>query len=302
MIYPNKKLGFESLDHTPFIELITKGYRVRYKSFGSGPVFLLLNPVGQKIALWAPLIMELMKSNRVIWVSDICFSGSEEFCELQYCDDDNTFFHDAIPAVLERENVERVSLLSWCAASKLSADLALNLGPRILAEIYLAPSLVGMDRYGDLNSAFETDLHKMMSMVNSNNSISSFVVEMFKKSMMQELSKANGDKAKEIIELTYAPLISEDSICSMSSRIIRFFKHDISETIAQVETPKLVIVAELDKSTSSERAVRYFSNLSASTVHEVEGADHYLPYTEAVKVSKLVGDFLRDTVGSNSWV
>ncbi len=258
--------------------LVLPEYSIKYFTIGSGTAILILNPVGQKMELWAPLVQNLVEHYKVIWVSDIAFNDSCSYRELQYCSDTPKYFLDSIVSVLDEEGIDKFISLSWCAASKLALELSARLKNRVLFDVYLAPSLAGMEEYGDLDSDFEKDLFKMMSMVNSNKSIASLVIGLFQKTMEREMSEASDDASGMVTKLAYSPFLTESSIINLSERIVRFFSHDVSALIRDGCTNKHVFVAENDKSTSSLRAKKYFSNSINFSITEIPGADHYLPF------------------------
>lgn len=247
---------------------------LQYHVFGdTGPTVVIVNAIGMGLEYWARLIDRLAADHRiVIWKLRTAATLDEQVAD--------------IAAIVDEVAQGPVHLAGWCSGPKLCLRYAAAHPQRVASLVFLAGT------YGDpgTETGYQKKLGKVFELLDRSPAMAATVRGMLtdSASLAQEpevLARADPSLQPALI----APYLSDESTLAYAKQIRDFWSCPLD---AGVDSPTLVVGAELDRIASPRLGQEVAQALPRGRFVEMPAATHYCMYDRPDEVAALIRDFL----------
>jgi len=295
--------------HQASIEMPDKQVLDYYKGGNGERTLVLINAYGQSLGYWSKLLANLMEHHRVIiWIA----RGSErQTIGVEQSNPVGVHVED-VDALLAREGVEQGDFLGWCTGPKLILEYYARHPEKVATMTFLTAAFKNFNNRRDLETAYESDLEPLFTMVNRMPHLAGPLkdtlksVLLAKKTDAASVSLGNGNsqtRAWELLStvsaslqaLVVEPFATEDSVRNYAKQVIDFWEHDISSLLPRVQVPVLTISGECDKIASPQMSRAVSDLIPGAKFLEVSGGSHYLHYEKHELITEIIDGFLKHT-------
>ncbi len=191
--------------------------------------------------------------------------------------------------ILDREEVDRVSLLSWCSGSRVAVEFATRHASRLDSLILLAPTFHGMSGLSPMACPMEDSLATVFTTIIGRPKLATHFVNSFREREdaldWSELSKDPPLRAAEFTNLPaqsheatlLRPFATAESLVNYATRIQNDKTYQEVGKLSRLGARLLLITGDSDKVVNNDltrSALRRYGG--AVTAARVSGAGHYI--------------------------
>jgi pimeloyl-ACP methyl ester carboxylesterase len=262
----------------------------------SGPVIIIVNAIAQDLRYWIRLIDRLARDHRIVtWMQQ----SSREDGQPATFDDHLGDLETIVNEVTDGP----VHLVGWCTGPKLCVRYCLAHSRRVASMVFLA----GTYRpFGDgrFDTRYEITLEMVFKLLDHSPNAAATVRATLLDAMSMQQSKAapGRDLGTEVlaridpalVSSVAAPYATDESTLLYAKQIRDFWSRSIVSDVGVLDTPTLVIGAELDQIASPLLGLRVSEAMPCARYVELPGATHYCMYDRPDEVASILGRFIKE--------
>jgi pimeloyl-ACP methyl ester carboxylesterase len=260
-----------------------------YLRCGDGSTALLLvNAFGLSLDIWHGAVASLSRRFTVLVVDEDAPPGERgSVPRTSYASPDSLQrFQRAARAILASEGRSSCHVASWCSGAKFAIELARNWPEGVASLMLFAPSFAGADDGVGADSTYETNLNTMCKLVDR--------LPQSAESMARSMRALMTRNADDTLPWVREPFASAANMLEYSRQLLNFRAHRLGTNPGgePLSLPVLLVTAEHDDTTSSERATAICHELARPVHFELRAADHYFIHRDSGLIADLMQEFI----------
>jgi pimeloyl-ACP methyl ester carboxylesterase len=199
-------------------------------------------------------------------------------------------FERAARSILASEGRASCHVASWCSGAKFAIELARAWPEGIASLMLFAPSFAGAEGGAGADSAYETNLNTMCTLVDR----MPRSAESMARSMTALMAKSATADEAATLPWVRAPFASAANMVEYSRQLLNFRAHQLGPNPGgePLPLPVLLVTAERDHTTSSERAAAICNDVARPVHFDLQAAGHYFIHQDSRLVAQLMHEFV----------
>lgn len=271
-------------------------FSLTYTAIGTGqPPIVVINALGQGIAIWLPLLERLSLKHRLV-VLGLRQTDREGHAVTfaEHCDD--------LQSVIQQEGFDNVHLLGWCTGAKLCARYCRTHPGMVQSMVFLSGSFKHPALPAGLDSAYERNLQVMLEAIVREPSLAERLLPIFANGPAGSARAATLDPDIErtptglpshLEAELRRPFRDATSLAIYARQHVEFWSHDETATASVVAVPVLGISGEHDEIVSPAGFQAALTHFPLARYVEIPKAKHHFFYPHYELVADLINEFLQ---------
>jgi len=260
---------------------------------------VFVNAYGQSIAFWDKLASRFHGDCRiVVWQARGTTSGNNglsNFYPLMSHVED-------LRRIVEAEGIETCTIVGWCTGPKLAIEYCNKFPASVERMVFVTGAFKGTPGSEDLATTYERNMEPLCQMVDDDPSCVPALIDTLRAIMVGKSGSTEGEVNRRVTEnlslinrslqsLVIEPFLTENSVISYARQLLDFWKHDVSDKLASIKAPTLVVAGEHDNIASSEISRLISSKIPGSAYVEIRSGTHYPHYDNHELLCGMIDNF-----------